>query len=130
MEKIVTTTYKISTPEYRSCGWQGVAEMGNNEFVSFEKAALTELLCNNILRIIINDFISYDSEICETDWDEIKDNIEFLLKTDIIISELFPKVEFSNIQRNEDDEINTFSIMLSKDISPTTYEYIYLTFEY
>lgn len=131
MEKIVKTTYKITTPEYRSCGWQGTAELDNNEFDSFERAALIELLCNNILRTIINDFISYDGgEFYEADWDEIKGNIEFLLKTDTIISELFPNVEFSNIQQNDDGVIYTFSIILSKNIDPITCECVYLTFEY
>lgn len=130
MEKIVKVTYKVPVVEYSNHGWRGTAELSNNELECFEKAALMELLSRDILRTIIDDYIEHSGEIHEKDWETMADDIKFLLKKDEIISELFPVVEFGDVERDENNAVGIFSIILSKYINPTALEHIYFRFEY
>lgn len=130
MEKIVKVTYKVPVLEYANLGWQGTAEMDSPEFATFDKAALIELLCKEILRTIINDYIISNDAICSSDWESFQYDVERFLKGDVITSELFPKVKFENVQYDDVDDVRCFSIILSNDIDPITCDNIYLTFEY
>ncbi len=130
MEKIVKITYKVPVLEYRNKGWQGTAEMDNSEFATFDKAALLELLCKEILRSVIDDYIISNGIISDSDWESFQYDVERFLKGDAIISELFPIVKFENIEYNDVDEVRCFSIILSNDADPITCDNIYLTFEY
>lgn len=128
MEKIVKVTYKVPVLEYANLGWQGTAEMDCPEFETFDRAALLELLCEKILRLVIDDYIIDNGAI--SSWDSFQYDVERFLKGDVITSELFPIVKFENIQYDDVDDICGFSIILSKNIDAITCENIYLTFEY
>lgn len=128
MEKIVKVTYKVPVLEYRNNGWEGTAEMDNSEFETFDKAALLELLCKEILRTVIDDYIVDDCAI--SNWESFQYDVERFLKGDTIVSELFPNVTFAGFEYDDEDEIRSFTINLTKNISPITSEGIYLTFEY
>jgi hypothetical protein len=131
MEKIVKITYKVPVLEYANLGWQGTAEMDCSEFDSFEKAALIELLCKEILRTVIDKHIVFSRTICcDSEWENFQHDVEWFLKNDVITSELFPIVEFEDIQYDDVDDVCGFQIILSKDINSTTHNNIYLTFEY
>jgi hypothetical protein len=130
MEKIVKVTYKVPVLEYAILGWQGTAEMDCPEFETFEKAALIELLCKEILQTVINDYIINNGAICSSDWESFQYDVERYFKSDVITSELFPIVKFENVQYDDVDDICGFSIILSKNIDAVTCENIYLTFEY
>lgn len=128
MEKIVKTTYKVPVLEYENC-WRGTVEMDRVEFESFDKAALTELLCHYILRKVVDDCIDYSKELPDSKWDSIRNSIEHFIKTDAIVSELFPIVKFDVIQRNKYDHIMDFSMVLATNNDPVTCECLYFTFE-
>ena len=131
MEKIVKVTYKVPVLEYANHGWQGTAEMDNSEFATFDKAALIELLCKEILRTIIDVHIVFSRTICcDSEWENFQHDVERFLKNDVITSELFPNVEFENIQYDDVDDVRGFSIILSKDNNPIIHNNIYLTFEF
>lgn len=131
MEKIVKVTYKVPVLEYANHGWQGTVEMDNSEFESFDRAALLELLCKEILRTVIDDYIINNDAINRSEWnDVISHDLDCFFKDNTIISELFPIVKFENFQYDDYDDIRYFNIILSKNIDPITCEYIYLTFEY
>ena len=130
MEKIVKVTYKVPVLEYRNNGWQGTAEMDCSEFETFDRAALFELLCKEILRSVIDYYIISNGAINDSDWESFQYDVERFFKDDTIVSELFPIVKFENIQYDDADEIRCFSIILSKNIDTITCENIYLTFEY
>lgn len=129
MEKIVRTTYHIPVLEYRNNNWEGTAEMDVSEFESFDKAALFELLCKEILRTVIDDYIVDNGPICNSNWDSFQYDVERFLKGDVIISELFTSVEVRDLaEDNYDDDINSFVIVLHK--IKDTKDNVYLTFEY
>lgn len=128
MEKIVRTTYHVPVLEYVNYGWQGTAEMDNSEFESFDKAALFELLCKEILRIVIDDYIAGCS-LSNSEWERIQYKFEDFFKNDVIMSELFTSFDVKDFEYDDVDDIRSFTIILqkTKDIKSDN---IYLTFEY
>lgn len=130
MEKIVKVTYKVPVLEYANHGWQGTVEMDCSEFETFDRAALLELLCKEILRNVIEDYIINNDAISNSDWESFQYDVERFLKSDTIVSELFPIVKFKGIEYDDVDNICGFGIILSKNIDAITCENIYLTFEY
>lgn len=130
MEKIVKTTYKVPVLEYANLGWQGTAKIDCSEFETFDRAALFELLCKEILRTVIDDYIVDNGPICNSNWESFQYDVERFFKGDVIISELFTSIEIRDLEEDsyDDDDIHSFVIVLHK--SKELKDNIYLTFEY